>query len=72
MREIKLLVTLHVDECEPEKPVTQATMERAAVEAVDNALTRAYSEGFDHGWEDYLSITPVVTRVYNTDTTTLR
>lgn len=65
MREIRLLVTLQVDECEPEKPVPQATMELAATEAVSNVLEHAQGIGFPHHWENELSIQVAAVSLYN-------
>jgi hypothetical protein len=57
MREIQLLVTLRVEDVEPEKDTTEATMVRAATDAVTNVLNHAQGVGFPHDWEEYLSIT---------------
>ena len=38
MREIRVLVTLQVDECEPDAKIDRETMQDAAVEAVENAV----------------------------------
>ena len=56
MREIKVLVTLQVDECEPNTKIDRDTMQNAAVEAVANAVRHAENNGFSHTWSDDLSI----------------
>lgn len=56
MREIKVLVTLQVDECETEGRIDQETMQKAALEAVENVLNHAQGVGFPHRWENDLSI----------------
>ena len=56
MREIKVLVTLQVDESDPDKKIDRDTMQDAAVEAVENAVRFAYDNGFSHAWADDLSI----------------
>jgi len=56
MREIKVLVTLQVDECDPDTKIDRDTMQQAAVEAVENAVRHAENNGFSHTWADDLSI----------------
>lgn len=56
MREIRVLVRLQVEECEPDAKFDRETMEDAAVEAVENAVRFAYDNGFSHTYADELSI----------------
>ena len=56
MREIRVLVTLQVDECEPDAKIDLETMQDAAVDAVDNAVRFAYDNGFSHAYANELSI----------------
>jgi len=56
MREVRVLVTLQVDECEPDAKFDLETMQDAAVDAVDNAVRFAYDNGFSHAYADELSI----------------
>ena len=56
MREIQVLVTLQVDECDPDTKIDLNTMQQAAVEAIANAVRFAYDNGFSHAWTDDLSI----------------
>jgi hypothetical protein len=56
MREIKVLVTLQVDESEPDAKIDRDTMQDAAVEAVENAVRHAEDNGFSHAWADDLCI----------------
>ena len=56
MREIRVLVTLQVDECEPDAKIDRETMQDAAVDAVHNAVRFAYDNGFSHPYADELSI----------------
>jgi len=67
MREIRVLVTLQVDECEPEAKTDRETMEDAAVEAVDNAMRFAYDNGFSHTYADELSVGFVDAVLYEED-----
>jgi len=64
MREIKVLVTLQVDECDPDTKIDRDTMQQAAVEAVENAVRHAENNGFSHTWADDLSIGLVDTVAY--------
>lgn len=64
MRTISVLVTLQVEECDPDITVDQETTERAAVEAVENAVRFADENGFSHQWADGLSIGFVDARLY--------
>ena len=54
--QIKVLVTVQVDEQEPSVKVDRDTMQDAAVEAVENAVRNAEDIGFSHAWADQLSI----------------
>ena len=56
MREIKLIVTLEVDDCESDTKIDRGTMQAAAVEAVENVLRHATGAGFPHARENDLSI----------------
>jgi hypothetical protein len=56
MREIKVLVTLQVDECDPDAKIDRDTMQEAAVEAIENAVRHAENNGFSHTRADDLSI----------------
>ncbi len=56
MREIKVLVTLQVDECDPAVKIDKYTMRDAAVEAVENAVKCAEDNGFNHSRADDLCI----------------
>ena len=56
MRTIRVLVTLHVDECEPDAKFDREMMEDAAVEAVENVMRHATGVGFPHTYEEELSI----------------
>jgi hypothetical protein len=56
MREIRVLVRLQVEECEPDAEIDRETMQDAAVEAVENAMRFAYDNGFSHTYADELSI----------------
>ena len=67
MREIRVLVTLQVDECEPDAKIDRETMQDAAVEAVDNAMRFAYDNGFSHTYADELSIGFVDAVLYEED-----
>jgi hypothetical protein len=56
MQEVQLLVTLKVEECEPDAKIDRGTMQKAALEAVENVLNHAQGVGFPHKWENELSI----------------
>jgi anti-sigma regulatory factor (Ser/Thr protein kinase) len=56
MREIRVLVTLQVDECDPATKIDREIMQEAAVEAVENAVRHAEDNGFSHAHADDLSI----------------
>ena len=56
MREIKVLVTLSVDECEPDVKIDREIMEDAAVEAVENIMRHATGVDFAHTYEEELAI----------------
>jgi hypothetical protein len=56
MRTIRVLVTLHVDECEPDAKFDREMMEDAAVEAVENVMRHATGAGFPHTYEEELSV----------------
>jgi hypothetical protein len=66
MREIQVLVTLQVDECDPGKRIAKYIMESAAAEAVENAIRYAEADGFSHGEADNLSIGFVKAEIVNT------
>jgi len=67
MREVRVLVTLQVDECEPDAKIDRETMQDAAVEAVENAMRFAYDNGFSHAYADELSIGFVDAVLYEED-----
>jgi hypothetical protein len=67
MREVRVLVTLQVDECEPDAKIDRETMQDAAVEAVENAMRSAYDNGFSHTYADELSIGFVDAVLYEED-----
>ena len=67
MREIRVLVTLQVDECEPDAKIDRETMQDAAVEAVENAVRLAEDNGFSHTYADELSIGFVDAVLYEED-----
>ena len=67
MREIRVLVTLQVDECESDAKIDRETMQDAAVEAVENAMRFAYDNGFSHTYADELSIGFVDAVLYEED-----
>jgi len=67
MREIRVLVTVQVDECEPDEKIDRETIEDAAVEAVENAMRFAYDNGFSHTYADKLSIGYVDAVLYEED-----
>jgi len=67
MREIRVLVRLQVDECEPDAEFDRETMEDSAVEAVENAMRFAYDNGFSHTYADELSIGFVDAVLYEED-----
>ena len=56
MREIQVLVTLQVDECDPDAKIDRSTMQDAAVEAIANAVRFGYETGFSHARAGDLSI----------------
>ena len=56
MREIKVLVTLQVDECDPAVKIGKAAMENAAVEAIKDAVKRGEDNGFNHSLADEICI----------------
>jgi len=56
MQEIKVLVSLRVEKCEPDAKIDRDTMQKAALEAVENVLNHAQGVGFPHTWEHNLSI----------------
>ena len=67
MREIRVLVTLQVDECDPAAKIDRDTMQEAAVEAVENAVRHAEDNGFSHAHADDLSIGLVDAVAYEED-----
>jgi len=56
MREIKVLVTVQVDEDDPDTQIDRETMEAAAVEAIENAVRFAENAGFEHSLAGELSV----------------
>jgi len=56
MREIRVLVTVQVDEDDPDVKIDRETMEEAAVEAIENAVRFAESAGFEHSSAGELSV----------------
>jgi hypothetical protein len=67
MREIRVLVRLQVDECEPDAKFDRETMQDAAVEAVETVMRHATGVGFPHTYEDELSIGFVDAVLYEED-----
>jgi hypothetical protein len=67
MREIRVLVRLQVDECEPNAEIDLETMQDAAVDAVENAVRHAEDNGFSHSCADILSIGFVDAVLYEED-----
>jgi hypothetical protein len=67
MREIKVLVTVQVEEDDPEMKIDREAMEEAAVEAVENAVRFAENAGFQHSSADDLSIGFVDAVLYEGD-----
>jgi hypothetical protein len=67
MREIRVLVRLQVDECEPDAKIDLETMQDAAVDAVENAMRHAEDNGFSHTYADELSIGLVDAVLYEED-----
>jgi hypothetical protein len=67
MREIRVLVTLQVDECEEDVTIDRETMGDAAVEAVENAVRFAADNGFSHTHADDLCIGFVDAVAYEED-----
>jgi len=68
MREIRVLVRVQVDECEPDAKTDLETMQDAAVDAVENAMRHAEDNGFSHPYADELSIGFVDAVLYEEDT----
>ena len=64
MREIRVLVTVQVDECDPDAKIDRETMEDAAADAIENAVRAAESMGFTFPQADDLSIGFVDAVVY--------
>ncbi len=56
MREVRVLVRVQVDECDPAAKIDPEIMQEAAVEAIENAVRLGYQTGFSHTWADELSI----------------
>ena len=56
MHEIRVLVTLQVDEADKDDQVAAEDMDDAAVEAVENAVRAAEGNGFTHSLDDKLCI----------------
>ena len=52
MREVRVLVRVQVDECDPDAKIDPEIMQEAAVEAVENAVRLGYETGFSHTWAD--------------------
>ena len=67
MREVRVLVRVQVDECDPDAKIDPEIMQEAAVEAVENAVRFAYDNGFSHAWTDDLSIRFVDAVLYEED-----
>jgi len=67
MREIKVLVTLQVDEADEEDPIDADDTQDAAVEAVENAVKAAEMNGFTHSLADELCIGFVDAVLYEDD-----
>jgi hypothetical protein len=54
--DIHVLVTLQVEEVDPDVPVAAEETQDAVVEAVENAVRAAYEMGFTHSLADKLCI----------------
>ncbi|NLX98616.1 MAG: hypothetical protein GXY83_20855 [Rhodopirellula sp.] len=54
--EIRVLVTLQVQESDEQTTAALEDMQEAAVEAVENAVKAAYEMGFSHSLADKLCI----------------
>ena len=68
MREVKVLVTLQVEEVDKnDTEVDAAAMQDAAVDVVENAVRAAEAAGFVHGMADKLSIGFVDAVLYEDD-----
>jgi len=67
MRQIRVLVRLQVEECEPDAKFDRETMEDAAVEAVENVMRHATGVGFPHTYEEELSVCFVDAVLYEED-----
>ena len=67
MREVRVLVRVQVDECDPDAKIDPEIMQEAAVEAVENAVRFADDNGFSHTWADELSIGFVDAVLYEED-----
>ena len=67
MREIKVLVTLQVEEADEETMVAAEDMQDAAVEAIENAVRAAAGMGFTHDLADVLCIGFVDAVLYEED-----
>lgn len=56
MREVRVLVTLQVEECNEGAAIDREIMEDAAVDAVENAVKCAADNGFSHLYADELCV----------------
>ena len=65
--EIRVLVTLQVDDADEDDPVAKEDQQDAAVEAVENAVRAAHEMGFTHGLADRLCIAFVNVVLYEKD-----
>jgi hypothetical protein len=64
MREIRVLVTVQVDECNPDAKIDRETMQDAAADAIENAVRAAEGMGFTFPQAADLSIGFVDAVVY--------
>lgn len=56
MREVRVLVTVQVDENDPADGFDSDMLDDAAVDAVENAMKFAAEAGFVHSYADELSV----------------
>ena len=64
-REIRVLVRVLVEECDPaDIEIDRETTEDAAVEAIENAVKSAENNGFSHTYADELSMHVVGVSAY--------
>jgi hypothetical protein len=67
MRDVKVLVTLRVEDADENIPIAIPESQDAAVEAVENAVRAAHEMGFSHALADNLCIGFVDAVLYEED-----